>query len=171
MNSVGQKGVLGYEIFLTTNGKDLFITEVDVASQANQGQAIFQKKLEASEAGQTWNVDAEFSTGQLVATAQEKQVILNTPPRPEQAIAGLYPKSVFTYNATDNTYTCPHQQTLAQASENKQTGDRVYRPAKGVCADCPLHDRCTTRPSARSAAPNMRSKWPGIANMPKRRRP
>lgn len=152
----GQKGVLGYEIFFPTDGKQMFITEVDVQCEANQGRAVFKEKLAASEPGQTWSVDAEFAVGEIVATAQEKKVALNTPPRPEHTAAGLYPKSAFVYNPADNTYTCPNQQTLAQAAENKTTGDRIYRPAKGVCAECPLRGQCTTSQTERTVS---RSKY------------
>ncbi len=59
----GKASEIGYEIFFTTDSQQLFIDEVDVSAQAGQAQTIFEQKLDASQPGQEWSVDDEFSTG------------------------------------------------------------------------------------------------------------
>jgi transposase len=145
----GKPGELGYETFFSTDAHQLFITDVDVSAETSQGQTLFKEKLEQSLPGQTWSVDGEFTTGPLLATAEDQQVTLNTPPRP-LTNKGFFPKTEFSYDAATNTYSCPGDQTLSQISQNKETGDRTYRPAAGTCATCPLKSRCTTSKTERS---------------------
>lgn len=145
----GKRSELGYETFFTTDSEQLFITEVDVSAEPSQGQAILKEKLEKSQSGQTWSVDGEFTTGELLTTAKDKKVTLNTPPRP-LTNKGFFPKTEFSYDEKANTYTCPGDQILSQMSQNKETGDRTYRPAEGSCAACPLKAQCTTSKTVRS---------------------
>ncbi len=145
----GKKSELGYEIFFTTDGKDLFITEVDVSAEASQGQTIFSEKLDESQPGQQWSVDAEFSTGELLEQAEEQKVILNTPPRPAPA-KGVFPKTEFAYDADSDSYTCPQGETLEYKTTNKKDGSRHYRPAKGTCEGCPFKDQCTKSANGRT---------------------
>jgi len=151
----GKTSELGYEIFFTTDSKQLFIEDVDVSAEACQGQVIFTEKLEQSEPGQEWSVDAEFSTGPLLEKAEEKRVILNTPPRAGVS-TGLFPKIDFVYQPASDTYTCPNQQTLSHVSTNRKTEDKTYRAAKGTCEACPLREQCTTSKTGRSVT---RSKY------------
>jgi len=145
----GKPSELGYEIFFTTDSTQLFIEAVDVSAEASQGQSIFTEKLEQSAPGQEWSVDAEFSTGPLLEKAEEKHVILNTPPR-AGASTGLFAKTDFVYQPESDTYTCPHQQTLSHVSTNQKTEAKTYRPAKGTCAACPLREQCSTSKTERS---------------------
>jgi len=145
----GRSSELGYEIFFTTDSKQLFIEAVDVSAEACQGQRIFADKLEQSTPGQAWSVDAEFSTGPLLKKAEEKLVILNTPPRAGSS-TGLFPKADFVYRPMSDTYTCPYQQTLSHVSTNRTTGDKTYRTGKGLCDACPLREQCTTSKTGRS---------------------
>jgi transposase len=50
-------------------------------------------------------------------------------------------KADFIYHEVDNTFTCPHGQTLTQISESKD-GSRVYQGRADVCAACPFKPRC-----------------------------
>ncbi|MCP4400041.1 MAG: hypothetical protein GY801_22390 [bacterium] len=145
----GKASELGYEVFFTTDSKQLFIEDVDVSAEACRGQAIFTQKLDQSAPGQEWSVDAEFSTGELLDKAEQKQVILNTPPR-LASCGGLFSKSEFVYQCASDTYTCPHGETLSHASTHQKTGDTTYRAAKGTCVACPLREQCTTSKTART---------------------
>ncbi len=145
----GKRSELGYEIFFSTDSHELFIDGVPVSAEASQGQAIFKQMLENSQPGQAWSVDGEFNTGELLTTAEEKKVTLNTPPRPVTN-KGFFPKTEFSYDKKTNTYTCPGDQILGQASHSKKTGDRTYRPVEGSCAACPLKSKCTTSKTVRS---------------------
>ncbi len=145
----GKRSELGYDIFFTTDSKQLFIEAVDVSAAASQGQTIFTEKLEQSDPGQEWSVDAEFSTGPLLETAEEKEVILNTPPRADATTGRFAQRDVVSQPESD-TYTCPHQQTLSYVSITQKTEAKTYRPAKGTWAACPLREQCTTSKTERS---------------------
>ncbi len=153
----GKPSELGYEFFFTTDSKQSFIEQVDVSSEAGQGQRVFAEKLQQSTPKQAWSVDAEFSTGPLLELAETQEVILNTPLRMSRS-TGVFAKSEFVYQADLDTYTCPNQQTLSHVSTNSKTKDTTYRATKGTCDVCPLRDQCTTSKSGRSVT---RSKYEG----------
>jgi len=149
----GKSSELGYEVFFSTDGKQLFIEDVQVSANASQGQQLFLEKLEQSEEGQAWSVDGEFATGEIQAKAEEKRVTLNTPPR--QVIShGRFPKTEFLYDAESDTYTCPQGQTLSHTATVKKTGERHYRPAPGTCDGCPLREHCTASKTGRTVTRN-----------------
>ena len=145
----GKPSVLGYEVFFTTDSEQLFIEAVDVSTKANQGVSIFEHKLDESQPGQEWSVDGEFPVGDILAKAEEKQVILHTPARPEST-TGMLPKTVFVYQPESDTYLCPNQQTLLYVSINRKTEAKTYRGPAGTCTGCPFRDRCTTAKTGRS---------------------
>jgi transposase len=145
----GKPSTLGYEIFFSTDSEQLFIETVDVSAKANQGTTIFEQKLEESHPGQEWSVDGEFPIGEILAKAEEKQVILHTPARPEST-TGMLPKSVFVYQAESDTYQCPNQQTLLHVSTNRKTEAKTYRGPAGTCEGCPFREQCTTAKTGRS---------------------
>jgi transposase len=149
----GKRSELGYEVFFSTDGKQLFIEDVHVAAEAAQGKSIFVEKLAQSDPGQTWSVDAEFAEGDILAKAEEKGVSLNTPPR--QVIShGKFPKTEFAYDAETDTYTCPAGQMLSHRGTNRKLGERHYRPEKGTCDGCPLRDQCTRSKTGRTVTRN-----------------
>jgi transposase len=145
----GKPSTLGYEIFFTTDSEQLFIEAVDVSAEANQGTTIFAQKLEESHPGQEWSVDGEFPIGDILATAEEKRVILHTPARPEST-TGMLPKSVFVYQAESDTYQCPNQHMLLHISTNHKTEAKTYRGPAGTCTGCPFREQCTTAKAGRS---------------------
>ncbi len=145
----GKRSELGYEVFFSTDGKQLFIEDVPVSAEASCGQQLFLERLEQSEAGQTWSVDAEFATGEILKQAEEQEVELHTPPRPA-ASRGRFPKTAFTYEAETDTYTCPQGERLSCVATVAATGERHYRAVAGACDACPLRDPCTTAKMGRT---------------------
>ena len=149
----GNRSELGYDVFFSTDGKQLFIEDVQVSAEASHGKAIFVKKLEQSVPGQTWSVDAEFAEGEILATAEAKGVTLNTPPR--QVIShGKFPKTAFVYDTEADTYTCPQGHTLSHRGTNRKLGERHYRPDRGTCDTCPLRASCTSSKTGRTVTRN-----------------
>ncbi len=145
----GKASELGYEIFFTTDSQQLCIDAVDVSAKAGQGETLFLEKLAASEPGQEWSVDGEFSTGDVLETAEEKEVIVHTPPRPAST-TGFFSKAACVYQADSDTYVCPNQQTLGHVSTNGKSKDKTYRAAQGTCEACPLREQCTASKIGRS---------------------
>ena len=149
----GKGSVLGDEVFFSTDGKEFFIEDVLVSSKACAGQQLFLEKLEESQEGQIWSVDAEFAAGEILAKAEEKKVILNTPGRSVNS-HGVFGKTEFEYDAGTNTYTCPNKQKLSHTGTNHKNGERHYRPAKGTCDKCPLREQCTRSKTGRTVTRN-----------------
>jgi len=149
----GKPSELGYETFFSTDGKQLFIEDVQVSAEASQGQQLFLEKLEQSDVGQTWSADAEFATGEILKKAEEKQVTLNTPVRQVNS-RGLFPKTEFVYDADADTYTCPNGECLSLRGTNHKTGERHYRPKSGTCGDCPMREECTRSNTGRTVTRN-----------------
>jgi transposase len=145
----GKSRALGDEIFLSTDGKQLFSEDVQVSAAASQGQQLFLDKLEQSAEGQSWRVDAEFATGEILEKAEEKGVTLNTPPR-QGTSHGRVPKTEFTYTVATATYPCPQGQTLSHRGTNHNLGERHDRPAPGTCDACPLRGQCPTSKTGRT---------------------
>jgi transposase len=149
----GKRSELGYEVFFSTDGKQLFIEDVQVSADASRGQQLFLEKLEQSQEGQSWSVDAEFAKGDILEKAEEKGVTLNTPPR-QVTSHGKFPKTEFTYDAEADTYTCPHGQLLFHRGTNRKLGERHYRPERGTCDACPLRESCTNSKTGRTVTRN-----------------
>ncbi len=167
----GRPSELGYEIFFTTDCHQLFIEEVDVSATSCQGQALFADKLAQSEPGQEWSVDAEFSTGALLEQAEDRKVILNTPPR-ILSPTGLFSKTTFLYQSDLDTYLCPHGQTLSYVSTNRKTGpERIVRrkvPVRTVPCGNSVPRR---RLSGRSPVPATKPSLSANGSMPSPPRP
>ena len=149
----GKRSELGYEIFFSTEGKQLFIEDVLVSAEPSQGQHLLLDKLEHSEAGQTWSVDAEFATGEIQDKAEEKKVTLHTPPRRVNT-HGVFPKTEFVYDAESNSYTCPNGECLSHRGTNHKNGERHYRPKSGTCEGCPMREDCTRSKTGRTVTRN-----------------
>jgi transposase len=150
----GKRSELGYEVFFSTDGKELFIEDGQVSADASQGQQIFLAKLEQSEEGQTWSADAEFATGKILDKAEEKKVTLNTPPR-QATSHGKFSKAEFVYDAEADTYTCPHGKVLSHSGTSHKKGERHYRPEKGTCDGCPVRNQCPSSKTGRTVTRNQ----------------
>lgn len=124
-----------------------------MSAEASHGRQLFLDTLEQSTEGQTWSVDAEFATGTILDTAEEKQVILNTPPR-QVTSRGKFPKTEFVYDATSDTSTCPHGKVLSHTGTTHKTGERHYRPEKGTSDACPFREQGTSSKTGRTVTRN-----------------
>ena len=149
----GKCSELGYEVFFSTDGKQLFIEDVQVSAEASQGKQQFLEKLEQSAEGQTWSADAEFADGDILAKAETQGVRLNTPPR-QMPSRGKFPKTEFAYDADTDTYTCPAGKVFSHSGTSHEKGERHYRPEKGTCADCPLRAQCPSSHTGRTVTRN-----------------
>jgi len=56
---------------------------------------------------------------------------------------GIFPESAFTYNAQDDTYTCPAGQVLRPRRVHPFKRTWEYCLPKRICAACPLRSQCT----------------------------
>jgi transposase len=156
----GKRSELGYEVFFSTDGAQLFIEDVLVSAEPSQGQALLANKLAQSEPGQQWSVDAEFRTGNLLHAAEAARVTLNTPVQKGNPQGNTFPKTEFRYDEDTDTYTCPAQQTLSHRGTTEKTGERRYRADRGICAACPYREDCTTSQTGRTVTRNrFEAEW------------
>jgi hypothetical protein len=123
----GKGSALGDDVFFSTDGKQVLIEEVQVSAEGSQGQQLFWDTLEQRDERQIWRVDAECAKGDILAKAEEKGVILNTPPR-QVTSHGKFSKTAFTYEAETDTDTCPHGQMLSPRGTNQKLGERHDHP-------------------------------------------
>jgi transposase len=63
---------------------------------------------------------------------------------------GIFPKEVFGYDPTTDTFTCPAGQLLRRRMYNKRRKTYEYQASAEICASCHLRDQCTHSKTART---------------------
>ncbi|WP_127936482.1 transposase [Nonomuraea polychroma] len=108
--------------------------------------------------------DAAYAAAELRAalTAAGHRLLIK-PPAPKPAVPGGLTLDDFTIDTTAGTVACPAGHTVALAPPASRY-QQCRATFTGLCAACPLHDRCTTAKSGRiltiaacaAAAPSLR---------------
>jgi hypothetical protein len=96
--------------------------------------------------------DTAYGTAEMLAWMVEKKGIAPHVPVWEKGERedGTFPRSVFTFDATANTLTCPGGKTLQQYRRKYQIqrsgidkdGQRKYRASQKDCRPCALKEKC-----------------------------
>ncbi|OQB24017.1 MAG: Transposase DDE domain protein [Chloroflexi bacterium ADurb.Bin180] len=63
-------------------------------------------------------------------------------PKPKKSKKGLFIATDFTYNAADQTVTCPNGAVCCKGTPQKTRGGFNYYFRKAICDACPLRDKC-----------------------------
>jgi len=63
---------------------------------------------------------------------------------------GIFPKEVFCYDPTTDTFTCPAGYLLRRRMYNKRRKTYEYQAPAEICASCHLRDRCTRSKDGRT---------------------
>ena len=69
---------------------------------------------------------------------------------------GIFPKEKFTYNRTNDTFSCPAGQTLKRRRFSRQRQQYEYYMPKKVCGSCRLREQCTRSSMGRSLKRHLR---------------
>ena len=128
----------------------LFVTATDVVAEADD-HAQLLPLLEQAEANtgqrpETTLADGGYHSGQNLQVCEQRHQPVMMPEAQRQAVKEPYHKTAFLYDATTDTYLCPHQKTLHFVGLKQRVGRpeaRIYRAGVIVCRACPAFGTCT----------------------------
>lgn len=63
---------------------------------------------------------------------------------------GIFSRDMFTYDVETDTYRCPAGEVLRRRNYSARRSSYEYKASRGVCAECPLRERCTRSQNGRS---------------------
>jgi transposase len=93
--------------------------------------------------------DSKYGTADNLAACVEQNIaphlgLLADQAKSHGARADCYAEHEFRYDPKQDTYTCPAGQTLTRRRYHERRRTHEYTAATGVCAACPLREKCTT---------------------------
>jgi transposase len=88
--------------------------------------------------------DSKYGTTENVVAIEDQRIRAYVPLPEAGRRPGLFADTDFAYNAQDDTYRCPGNQTLRFISRCERTRRRVYEAPAAACRACALKPRCTT---------------------------
>ena len=99
--------------------------------------------------------DSKYGTADNLAACVEKNIaphlgVLADQQKSGTERAGHYDDTQFTYDAARDTYTCPAGQTLTRRRYHERRSTYEYTAAAGMCAACPLREKCTKAQTGRT---------------------
>ena len=99
--------------------------------------------------------DSKYGTADNFASCVEKDIaphlgVLADKQKDHGERAGCYDDKAFAYDGTTDTYLCPAGQTLSRRRYHERRRTYEYTAATGVCAACPLRDKCTKGKTGRT---------------------
>ncbi|HEV2665458.1 MAG TPA: IS1182 family transposase [Blastocatellia bacterium] len=96
--------------------------------------------------------DSKYGTADNLAGCVDKDIVphLGVLADKQKTGTGYYEERHFTYDASTDTYTCPAGQELSRRRHHQRRGTDEYGADPGVCAACPMRQRCTDAASGRT---------------------
>lgn len=88
--------------------------------------------------------DSKYGTAENVVAIENQRVRAYVPLSEAGRRPGLFADTDFVYDARDDTYRCPGEQTLRFLSRCETTRRRVYEAPSSACRACALKAKCTT---------------------------
>lgn len=139
---------IGYNVQTSVDGKHHLIVDVDVVQSAVDQDQLYrmarrsQRQLRENQLRVL--ADAGYSSGRQFKRCQAHGLRPYVPVNRAINNHGdgtLFDKSVFTYHADGDYYTCPGGEALPKKS--KSTKDRLYLYTTKACTGCRLKEQCT----------------------------
>jgi len=93
--------------------------------------------------------DTKYGTVANVAAIEQERIRAYVPLSEVGCRAGRFRDTDFVYDAQDDTYRCPGDQTLRFLSQSEATRRRIYQAPAAGCRACALRARCMTSPRGR----------------------
>jgi transposase len=90
-------------------------------------------------------VDSGYDTSLIHKELEEHNITIFTPEKATSDTSKAeFGRGDFSYNETDDTFTCPNEKTLKlrQLQRNESTMTREYRANPKDCKDCPHREKC-----------------------------
>lgn len=136
-----QNSKLEYQVAFATDIKEGIITRVMTIPGCDNMSEEIEKLIENKVVSEL-TLDGEFSIGELIALAQEKEITLNVPMRIVRE-RNIYPKSMFEYNKDLEAYICPNGKLLNNYCKLKTKNVVLYIGIKTECNEYHLVENCT----------------------------
>jgi transposase len=148
--------VVGYNVQGAVDAKHKLITHFDTGS-VNDTNALAAVAIETKEILQVEKMDVladkGYHTGQQIQQCEQNQITTYVSPKePASNNPDIFPITQFTYNAENDCYTCPANQTLTTNgtwythSSKGHKSDYKFQRYNNVpaCKVCPMQSQCTT---------------------------
>jgi transposase len=148
--------VVGYNIQGAVDAKHKLVTHFDTGS-VNDTNALAAVAIETKEILQVEKMDVladkGYHTGQQIQQCEQNQITTYVSPKePASNNPDIFPITQFTYNAENDCYTCPANQTLTTNgtwythSSKGHKSDYKFQRYNNVpaCKVCPMQAQCTT---------------------------
>jgi transposase len=88
--------------------------------------------------------DSKYGTAENVVAIEDQGIRAYVPLSEAGRRPGLFADTDFAYNAQNDTYRCPGNETLRFISRCERTRRRVYEAPAAACRACALKPQCTT---------------------------
>jgi transposase len=145
--------IAGYNAQIAVDSLHKLIVAQDVTQDGNDTQQLAPMLAKAQDILQSDQLtglgDAGYYDGEQIKTSEEQgiQVYVAIPDKSKAIAAqGRYTRNQFRYDAQQNTYTCPQNQTLTPSSKQQKNGKTFtrYQSKATDCRQCPVAKHCLT---------------------------
>lgn len=145
--------VAGYNAQIAVDSLHKLIVADDVTQDGNDTQQLTPMLAKAQNILQSDHLtglgDAGYYDGEQIKTCEEQgiQVYVAIPDKSKAIAAqGRYTRDQFRYDAGQNIYTCPNNQTLSPNGKQQKNGKTYtrYQSKTAHCNQCPLAKHCLT---------------------------
>lgn len=139
--------VAGYNVQQAVDAQHKLIVAHEVTTERNDHACLQPMAAQAQQALNAKTLTVTADTGYMNgAQSQACEALGITPVVPMAEVthtksAECYAKTLFTYDATSDTYTCPAGQLLTRFKHDKATQTDYYHTK--ACAGCAQKDKCT----------------------------
>jgi hypothetical protein len=146
---------VGYNVQAAIDSKNKLMVEYETGdvndTRALSTMAIATKKLLNVEKMDVL-ADKGYHTGNEIEQCEAENITTYVSPKaPATKDTGLYPVTIFKYNAEEDTYTCPAGETLTtnnvwykHSGEGRNAPYSFRRYTTSVCKTCVNRDKCTS---------------------------
>ena len=94
--------------------------------------------------------DTAYGHGRHRVRLAKQGIHVVAPVQPSSNPTGLFPATLFTYDADRDGFICPNGERSVRKNHTAQLEGSQYRFDKNTCLACPLYTQCTTSKSGRS---------------------
>lgn len=141
----------GYNVQTAVDGAHALIVVHAVTSDASDNRQLQPMAEAAREALQADTLavlaDAGYSNGEQAAALEAQGIVPHVPANRSvnnQGDGALFDRSVFAYDASTDTMTCPAGERLTRKQIHRKDKMVHYQATPEACGACPLESQCTT---------------------------
>ncbi|MDY0318276.1 MAG: IS1182 family transposase [Candidatus Izemoplasmatales bacterium] len=102
---------------------------------------LFEHITERFESIEAMGLDAGYKTGPIIKRIADEHILPLLPYKRTNEKKGTFGNGGFIYDEEENSYTCPHYETLTYQKTTRQ-GYKEYHSDEDTCKSCPLKKTC-----------------------------